>query len=290
MTGGPSNLLTAPRPQPPLHPRAHRASLLPVDRRAPWSSLVLLPSFSNPLLLLLLCSSFLPSYPPPLLPSSPTPLSPSSGRFPSPIFFLPSPACFPTPPPVLPRCGRVLRHRPRCRVRHSAPRAVRSHSNNPAQAAESRRGSLLRSSWISPGCPLVRCQAAGQPGRPKRPRMKWCAFPAGALLRRRARGARGSGALQGPGCAALWVLLLAQVGVQVSPRQRGRGSPRLPWLSHQSHRGVAAVFQKAPACASGPSAASAGSPSVRRPPSPTEWSAWVEKGGKSASRFLILAM
>ncbi|XP_053513388.1 A disintegrin and metalloproteinase with thrombospondin motifs 16 isoform X3 [Artibeus jamaicensis] len=80
--------------------------------------------------------------------------------------------------------------------------------------------------------------------------MKPCVFPAGALLRHRARDARGSGALRSPGCAAaLWVLLLAQVGVQ-----------------------------KAPACALGPSAASPGSRSVQRPPGPAEWPAWVEKG------------
>ncbi|XP_036166279.1 A disintegrin and metalloproteinase with thrombospondin motifs 16 isoform X3 [Myotis myotis] len=53
----------------------------------------------------------------------------------------------------------------------------------------------------------------------------------------------------GPGCAALWVLLLVQVGVQ-----------------------------QAPACAWRPPAASPGSPSSRRPPGPAEWPAGVKKG------------
>ncbi|KAM7148838.1 A disintegrin and metalloproteinase with thrombospondin motifs 16 isoform 1-T1 [Molossus nigricans] len=79
--------------------------------------------------------------------------------------------------------------------------------------------------------------------------MKLCVFPPGALLGRRARGARGSGAMWGPGCAALWVLLLAQVGVQ-----------------------------QAPARALRPAADSPGSPSVRRPPGPAEWPAWEKKG------------
>lgn len=37
----------------------------------------------------------------------------------------------------------------------------------------------------------------------------------------------GGEAMRSPGCAALWVLLLVQVGVQVSPRRRGgvHGAP-----------------------------------------------------------------
>nr|XP_023481639.1 A disintegrin and metalloproteinase with thrombospondin motifs 16 isoform X1 [Equus caballus] len=76
--------------------------------------------------------------------------------------------------------------------------------------------------------------------------MKPCVLPAEAQRR---QGARGGRAMRGPGCAAFWVLLLAQVGVQ-----------------------------QAPACAVGPAAASPGSPSVRRPPGAAERPGWVEKG------------
>ncbi|XP_010968665.3 A disintegrin and metalloproteinase with thrombospondin motifs 16 isoform X1 [Camelus bactrianus] len=79
--------------------------------------------------------------------------------------------------------------------------------------------------------------------------MKPCVIPAGAQRRRRARGAKGSPAMRVPGCAALWLLLLAQVGVQ-----------------------------QAPVCAVGPAATSPGNPSVRRPPGPAERLGWVEKG------------
>ncbi|XP_029075041.1 A disintegrin and metalloproteinase with thrombospondin motifs 16 [Monodon monoceros] len=79
--------------------------------------------------------------------------------------------------------------------------------------------------------------------------MEPCVLPAGAQRRLRAQGAQGSPAMLAPGCAALCLLLLAQVGVQ-----------------------------QAPACAVGPTAASPGSPSVRRPPGPAEWPGWVEKG------------
>lgn len=68
--------------------------------------------------------------------------------------------------------------------------------------------------------------------------MKPCALPSGAPRGRQARGARGSGAMRGPGCAALWVLLLAQAGAQVSAD--GRAGPRVPSRRSAPHRGVAA--------------------------------------------------
>ncbi|KAM9680278.1 A disintegrin and metalloproteinase with thrombospondin motifs 16 [Dama dama] len=85
------------------------------------------------------------------------------------------------------------------------------------------------------------------PGPSESPWMEPCVLPAAAPRRRRARGPRGGWAVPVLGRAALWVLLLAQVGVQ------------------------------APACALGPSAASPESPSVRRPPGPAEWPGWGEK-------------
>ena len=58
--------------------------------------------------------------------------------------------------------------------------------------------------------------------------MEPCVLAAGAQRRLRAQGARGSPAMRAPGCAALCLLLLAQEGVQVSPRLRGQGPPKLP--------------------------------------------------------------
>lgn len=111
--------------------------------------------------------------------------------------------------------------------------------------------------------------------------MEPCVLPAAAQRGRRTRGALGCRAMRVLGRAALWVLLLAQVGVQVGPDGAG-GVPRSPPRAAGSHRGLAAVFPQAPACAVGPAAASPGSPSVRRPPGPAEWPGWGEKGGKSA--------
>ncbi|XP_036871418.2 A disintegrin and metalloproteinase with thrombospondin motifs 16 [Manis javanica] len=71
------------------------------------------------------------------------------------------------------------------------------------------------------------------------------AGPAGA---QRGRRARGGGHRRAPGGAALWLLLLVQAGVQ------------------------------APSCAVGPAAASPRSPSVRRPPGPTERPGWGPEG------------
>lgn len=112
--------------------------------------------------------------------------------------------------------------------------------------------------------------------------MKPCALPAGAP--------RGRRAMRGPGCAALWVLLLAQVCVQVSHGRWGQGPPRLPSRCPPPHRGVAAVFQQAPARAVGPAAASPGSSSVRRPPGAPERPGWVETSGKCARGVPVLAV
>lgn len=111
--------------------------------------------------------------------------------------------------------------------------------------------------------------------------MEPCVLPAAAQRGRRARGALGGRAMRVLGRAALWVLLLAQVGVQVGP-DGGGGVPWSPPRAAGSHRGLDAVFPQAPACAVGPAAASPGSPSVRRPPGPAEWPGSGEEGGKFA--------
>ncbi|XP_040486121.1 A disintegrin and metalloproteinase with thrombospondin motifs 16 [Ursus maritimus] len=99
-------------------------------------------------------------------------------------------------------------------------------------------------------------------------------LPAGTQRGRRARDARGGPALRVPGCAALWVLLLAQVAVQVSPRWWGREAPRLPSRCPGLTE-LWPLFQEAPACSVGPAAASPGSSSVWRPPGSADW---MEKG------------
>ncbi|TKC46281.1 hypothetical protein EI555_005775, partial [Monodon monoceros] len=129
--------------------------------------------------------------------------------------------------------------------------AARSRSNNPGAGGAVTAGIVLRAGRAGPRCPLARSRgwvASAAPGPCERPWMEPCVLPAGAQRRLRAQGAQGSPAMLAPGCAALCLLLLAQVGVQ------------------------------APACAVGPTAASPGSPSVRRPPGPAEWPGWVEKG------------
>lgn len=105
-------------------------------------------------------------------------------------------------------------------------------------------------------------------------------LPAGTQRGRRARDARGGPALRVSGCAALWVLLLAQVAVQVSPRWWGREAPRLPSRCPGLTE-LWPLFQEAPACSVGPAAASPGSSSVWRPPGSADW---MEKGGKSAGK------
>lgn len=189
----------------------------------------------------------------PLLPSSPTPSS--------------SP---------LPPLSRFSHGAGGC----SAPRAAQSRSNNPGAAGgvtAGKRPSRGRHRVL--GAHLHAAQLWTIP-RPRHLsellRMRTCGLPTGTL--------RGRRATRGPRCAALWLLLLAQVGVQVNPSQWGQGPPRLPSRSPPPHRGVPAVFHQAPACALGPAAASPGSSSVWRPPGPAE-----QLGGKSASRVLILA-
>ncbi|XP_051693000.2 A disintegrin and metalloproteinase with thrombospondin motifs 16 isoform X1 [Oryctolagus cuniculus] len=75
--------------------------------------------------------------------------------------------------------------------------------------------------------------------------MKLCLPRSGAQRGQPVRGAQGSLAMRSQGCAALWVLLLAQ---------------------------------QAPACALGPAAAAPGNPRVPHPPPPAEPWGWAEEG------------
>lgn len=214
--------------------------------------------------------------------SRPPPLAPHPAAL-SPASLLPPPSPPPAvalPSPALPRCGRVRRRRPR---RHSAPRAARSRSNNPGAggAVTAGHGLARRSGWSSlPTCTPRAWGAAHGPG------------PLGAPLDETVRSPRGGTALAaGAGRAGQpsharprlhGALGAAAGGCAGESPTRGTGSPEAPLAKPPSHRGVAAVFQQAPACAVGPAAASPGSPSVQRSPGPAEWPGWVEKGGKSA--------
>lgn len=170
------------------------------------------------------------------------------------------PALLPLRPPA-----RPLRALPRCARRA----AVISPGQRPG-----RGGSPPEAGGSGALCPVARRGRARQPGPPAG--MQARAGPAGA---QRGRRARGGGHRRAPGGAALWLLLLVQVGVQVSPARGPRPSPACapPGLTRRR------CLPQAPSCAVGPAAASPRSPSVRRPPGPTERPGWGPEGGKSAA-------
>jgi hypothetical protein len=244
------------------------------------------PAPASPASSLLLFAPILPVLCPPLLPPLSAPPRPYLALSSHPIC---PPSPLPFPPPQLSHGsgGRSAAPAAGC---HSAPRAARSRSNNRGAGG----GVTAGSPALQPGplrlraFPVPDPQPAGGPSAPaQRPGMKPCEPHSGAQRRRRARVVP---AMRARGCAALWALLLAQVGpAQVSPvpptpRPSRRSPPALP----ASHRGVAAVFQQAPACAPGPAAAAPGSPRVPHPLSSAEQPGWLEKGGKSGKCGLLI--